>query len=288
MDVAWMLGTESGTGDWELRLSMRSFWKNYRGKGSPWIIGHIPPWIDRGKVRCLPWPDPYRRCKDANLLHKAIRLALEPRISDPFILCSDDHILLRPSAPQDFRLWHRGEIAREPAENITGWQRRLFHTGQRLRAAGYRALNFDGHVPYPLRKAWIKEALRFDFAARPGMCIFSTILNCSRRSGVPLDSQCVRGWLGQKNMDPRLVDEKIAANQFVCLNAHSLRNPHTVARLERLFFEPAPWEADGAAWPARTPALRSSKMFRSLAPGPRRSRADAQTRRRMARRQAIG
>ena len=85
-------------------MSPRSFWRNYRAQ--LWIIGHIPAWIDRRKISCLPWPDPYRTCRDANLLHKAIRLALEPRISDPFILCSDDHIFLRSSTPSDFKFRH--------------------------------------------------------------------------------------------------------------------------------------------------------------------------------------
>jgi len=252
MDVAWMLGTESSSGDWELRLSMRSFWKHYRANAKPWIIGHIPAWINRRKVYCLPWPDPYRTCKDANLLHKAIRLALEPRISDPFILCSDDHILLRPSKPADFKLWHLGEINENPEGDLSGWQRRLLNTGKRLRRFGFPAMNFDGHVPYPLRKAWVKEVLRFDFAAKPGMCLFSTIINCGHEPGLPLNSQRIRGWLGRENMPARIVDAKLAKNQFACLNANSLRNPYIVSKLERLFPEPAPWELDGAAWPRRS------------------------------------
>ena len=249
MDVAWMLGNGSRAGDWELRMSMRSFWTNYVATAKPWIIGHIPAWIDRQKVRCLPWPDPYRRCKDANLLHKAIRLALEPQISDPFILCSDDHILLRPSKPADFKLWHRGEIRKNPVEGLNRWERRLVNTGRRLRSAGYRALNFDGHVPYPLRKDWVKDALRFDFATRPGMCVFSTILNCSKERGAPLDSQHVRGWLGKPDLGERAIDKKLARNQFACLNANSLHNPYIVSRLEQHFPKPAPWELDAAHWP---------------------------------------
>jgi hypothetical protein len=252
MDVAWMLGRGSSAGDWELRMSMRSFWTHYNAAAKPWIIGHVPSWIDPRKVRCLPWPDPYRRCKDANLLHKAIRLAMEPQISDPFILCSDDHILLRPSTPADFKLWHRGEIPEDPVEGLSRWRRRLANTGRRLRSAGYQAMNFDGHIPYPLRKKWVSEALRFDFARKPGMCVFSTILNCSNEPGAPLDSQPVRGWLGQADMAKRVVDAKLAKNRFACLNAKSLQNAYVVSRLEQLFPDPAPWELDGAKWPRRS------------------------------------
>ncbi len=255
MDVAWMLGNESRTGDWELRLSMRSFWKHYRAKAKPWIIGHIPAWIDTRKVRCIAWPDPYESCKDANLLHKALRLAMEPGISDPFVLCSDDHILLRPSAPGDFELWHRGKIDKEPEEGMNRWQLRLVNTGRRLRKAGFRANNFDGHVPYPLRKDWIREVLRFDFAEQPGMCLFSTILNCSGERGARLDSREIRGWLGKRDMEASEVDKKLRMNQFACLNDASVENPYIVSRLEQLFPKPAPWELDAPTWPRRSKIL---------------------------------
>lgn len=246
-----MLGPESGTGDWELRLSMRSFWTNYLAAAQPWIIGTVPEWIDENKVRCLHWPDPYDTCKDANLLHKAIRLAWEPAISDPFILCSDDHILLRPSLPADFQLWHRGEIPKDPPEGANRWEQRLVNTGHKLRNLGYPAKDFDAHVPYPIRKRWVKQALQFDFATPPGMCVFSTILNCSKQPGIPLRSQRVRGWLGSPEMAPSAIDAKLARNQFACLNPDSLANSHIVSRLEQLFPEPAAWELDAERWRRR-------------------------------------
>jgi hypothetical protein len=251
MDVAWMLGSGSTANDWELRISMRSFWTHYLVAAKPWIIGHIPAWIDRRKVRCLPWPDPYQRCKDANLLQKALRLAMEPLLSNPFILCSDDHILLRPSLPAEFRLWHRGEIAENLEEDAGPWDRRLVNTGRILRNQGYSAKNFDGHVPYPLRKEWIREVLRFDFGAKPGMCVFSTILNCSHGPAFPLSSERIRGWLGRDDMAADVVDAKLAKNQFACLNESSMDNGHIVSRLEQLFPEPAPWEIDAARWVRR-------------------------------------
>jgi len=259
MDVAWMLGSGSEADDWELRLSMRSFRMHFQTLERPWLIGHIPRWINRRKVRCLAWPDPYQNCKDANLLHKAIRLAMEPRISDPFILCSDDHILLRPSAPSDFKLWHRGPIPKNNGDSTERWQHRLVNTGRRLRRQGYGAKDFDAHVPYPLRKEWIKEALRFDFATDPGMCVFSTILNCSKEEGVPLGSEPVRGWLGRANMGVKTVKAKLAKNRFACLNASSLDNSYIVSRLEQLFPEPAPWELDGTNWPRRGRKLPARK-----------------------------
>jgi hypothetical protein len=249
MDVAWMLGAEGPADDWELRMSMRSFWMHYRAPARYWIIGHIPAWVDRQRVACLPWPDPYRRCKDANLLHKALRLAMEPKISDPFILCSDDHFLLRPSTPADFKLWHHGEIPLEPWEGHTKWHLRLINTGQRLRDAGYPAMNFDAHLPYPLRKAWVREALRFDFTVKPGMCVFSTILNCSKQPGKAIENRHIRGWLPNAETTDEVVDARLGRCQFACLADDSLKNNYIVRRMEQLFPEPAPWELDAATWP---------------------------------------
>jgi hypothetical protein len=248
MNVAWMLGPETVTGDWELRISMRSFWMHYRSSSKPWIIGRIPAWISQEKVRCLSWPDPYRSRKDANLLHKALRLAMEPEISDPFILCSDDHLLLQSSSPEDFKLWHRGEISHLPAEGMTRWQLRMINTGMQLRKAGYPAFFFDAHIPYPLRKAWVKEVLRFDFAKKTGMCLFSTILNCCPEVGMPMKGHHVRAWLGTKGLAPRVVDSRLSKNRFACLTGESMNNDYLISRLEQLFPEPAPWELDAPAW----------------------------------------
>jgi hypothetical protein len=247
MDVAWKVGVGSPAGDWELRMSMRSFWTHYRATANYWIIGHIPAWIDTREVFCLPWPDPYRRCKDANLLHKAIRLAMEPEISDPFIWCSDDQFLLRSSGPEDFKLWHTGEISEAVGDGLTKWQLRMINTGNRLRSAGYPAMNFDSHVPHPLRKDWVKDALRFDFAVKPGMCTSSTIVNCGREQGLPLDSEPIRAWLGGADIPKREVDAMLAKCQFASLAEKSLDNGYIVLRMKQLFPDPAPWELDTVA-----------------------------------------
>jgi hypothetical protein len=110
-------------------------------------------------------------------------------------------------------------------------------------------MNFDGHVPYPLHKDWVKESLRFDFAAKPGMCIFSTILNCSREPGTLLGSQHVRAWLGPADLADRVVDARLARCQFACLTDKSLDNKYIVSRIEQLFPDPAPWELDATVWP---------------------------------------
>lgn len=263
MDVAWILGTGGAADNWELRMSMRSFQKNYAAAANYWIIGHIPCWLNRAVVHCLPWPDPYQKCKDANLIHKALRLAMETKISDPFVLCCDDYFVLRPIQPHGFRLWHDGEISEESPGEATKWLRRLHETGSRLRAAGYPALNFDVHVPLPMRKAWIRETLRFDFGARPGMCVYSTIVNCSRDPGSFIKSNRIRAWLCEADIPDRVVDRRLAKGQFACLTDRSLDHKYLVSRIEELFPDPAPWELDGETWKPLSRSRESACIERS-------------------------
>ncbi|MFN2976895.1 hypothetical protein [Terriglobus aquaticus] len=242
MDVAWMVGNCSRNDDWELRMSMRSFYRNYRGRGRAWIIGCPPAWIDRSRVRCILWPDPYQACKDANLIQKALRLVMEPELSDPFILCCDDYLVLRPTAPAEFELWHCGAIEDDACADATRWQLRLTETGRRLRKQKFPTWNFDGHIPYPMYKSWVREVLRFDFGADPGMCTFSAILNCSGREGKDLRSEPVRAWIGEEDLSPARIIELLETHRFACLSNKAAACSNVVAAIEEKFGAQAPWE----------------------------------------------
>jgi len=242
MDVVWKVGNGSRVDDWELRMSMRSFVKNYHASANFWIIGHIPKWVDIEQVNCVACPNPYSHCKDANLIHKALRMAMEPRLSDPFLFCSDDQLLNKSMEPEQFKLWHLGEIAPEPNKKMNKWEKRVVNTGQRLREAGFSAFHFEGHIPYKLYKGWIREALRFDFVTSPGMCVHTTILNCSPEIGERADSRSLRAWLGKKDISEREIENSLTKCHFIGINNEALRNGHVVRRLQELFPEPAPWE----------------------------------------------
>ena len=237
-----MLGKGSHTNDWELRYSLRSFFLNYQCQSQAWVIGHCPAWLDTSMVRHIDWPDPYQVNKDANLLNKAIRLAFERELSERFIFCSDDHFLIRASGPEDFLHWHCGEIPLSTTEDKNSWHQRLVTTGRKLRQAGYSALNFEGHVPYPVEKAWLAGALRFDYGAGAGMTLFSTILNCAQVEAAHINSQRIRGWLGGP-LTSEQIASKLATNQFAC-STNDLTLPGLMPQIEALFPEPCPWEID--------------------------------------------
>lgn len=246
MDVVWMLGPSTKNNDWELRHSMRSFHQHYLAEATPWIIGRIPSWIDRAQVNCIPWPNPAKH-KDGNLMNCALRLALEPALSDAFILCSDDHFLLRDSAPQDFKWWHNGPINPRDVESKSGWRQQLGRTRKTLTDQGFTAYEFEGHIPYPIHKTWCANILRFPWWEGRNT-VFSTILNCA---GVPADrlnSQRVRGRIHNRGMSSAVVLRKFSENQFLTLNNGSEKNAVVRAQFKSRFGSPAPWELDQPAY----------------------------------------
>ena len=131
---------------------------------------------------------------------------------------------------------------------MTRWQLRLVHTGEQLRNAGFPTFFFDTHVPYPLRKAWIREALRFPFSKKPGMCLFSTILNCSGEPPVVMKGQRVRAWLGRAGYTPEVIGRRLGTNRFACFTNRSMEDSYLTSQVENLFAEPASWELDGDTW----------------------------------------
>lgn len=243
MDVVWMLGPSTKNNDWELRHSMRSFHQHYLApEASPWIIGRVPSWIDQNQVNCIPWPNPARH-KDGNLMNCALRLALEPALSDAFILCSDDHFLLRDSAPQDFKWWHNGPINPRDVESKSGWRRQVGATRKTLLDAGFTAYEFEGHIPYPIHKTWCANILRFPWWDGRNT-VFSTILNCAGVPAARLDSERIRGRIHSLHLTEAEVRRKFNENQFLTLN-HGTENHPTVRREFSIrFSDPAPWELD--------------------------------------------
>jgi hypothetical protein len=252
-DVCWMVGNTGSWDNWELRLSMRSFAQHYQCPDALFtLIGRIPHWIDREMVRCLEFSDPFSHNKDANLIRKATRLAAERGISDQFILCSDDHLLLKPSGPADFKYWHCGELPNLCSEG-NAYTTRLFMTRLMLERAGLPTWHFEGHVPYVLHKDWLGEALYHLPWSTHECTLFSTILNNAlareNLDPTPISGERVRGWLGA-GLPMDALRRKLRSNRFATLdnslcNADgSPGNPELCRMLEELFPVPGYWEKD--------------------------------------------
>jgi hypothetical protein len=236
MDVAYFLGLDGPEDYAELRLSLRSFEKFYPSLGRVWICGpRLPVWMDEQRVTHLWQPDPYRHNKDANLIHKLLRLCLEPEISEPFILSSDDHFCLRPLQDVDFQPW-RGAMPAKDAGN-TPWQKRLVATCHR-----HRCPNFDMHVPYPIFKAYAGRMLEHAWGGEQPGTVFTTYYGAAGFPGRKIDETNIRADFRQTT-NPAAWQKKLKlGNRFGLLGPGALRNAPLMQALWGIFPEKSSYE----------------------------------------------
>jgi len=83
-------------------------------------------------------------------------------VSDPFVLMSDDFLVLKPWTVGCFPVWHRGPLAKLLRRGAAGkWARAVRRTREILEAEGFPdALAFNGlHKPMLFHKDLLSEAL---------------------------------------------------------------------------------------------------------------------------------
>lgn len=242
MDAVYMVGGESKMGDWELRYSLRSLVKHYSQLERVWIIGHLPDWL-RG-VSHIPQGDPYKSNKDANLIAKVIRLGHVAELSEDFLMMSDDHFLLKDCAREDFRPYYNKDMEPMKKENFAKnkWAQRLRRSRDALIAQGYPARDYEGHIPYPLKKSKVWTFLNFDYGHGIGYCVFTLYFNTVDTPNIgPINKGRVRaGFYGQKP-PKQLVDRKLKDNRFLNFNDGGF-TPYIQKRVEELFPEPSRFE----------------------------------------------
>ncbi|MGD1848800.1 MAG: hypothetical protein ACFB10_25700 [Salibacteraceae bacterium] len=151
MDAVFPLSNGSKWNDNELRYTLRSLHQNFTPLNKIWIVGgHLPAWIKN--ARHLPFADPYRSSKDANLITAIIIACLEPDLSDDFLFMSDDQMLLRPLNPSDFRPYWVEDMQQIRNWGKSKWQMSLRSTYDHLSVEKLPTYNYEGHVPYIFNK----------------------------------------------------------------------------------------------------------------------------------------
>lgn len=248
MDVVYTLGTGSEHFDWELRMSLRSWARFFPSLGRVWIIGHCPAWIDARSIRYIPFPDSYTHNKDANLIAKLLRAALEPDLTDDFIFCSDDQMLLQPCTLGDFQPWHRGNLATKREWPSDKWHRRLHATMCVLHGRGLPVLDFEGHIPYRLTKAGCRRFLEYPFGEGNGFTVMTLYHNANRIAGQPLNAAGVRAKVCSSGMSAPAIEREMTGKRFLNINTAAMRNPALIAACQRHFPTPSLFEAP-TGWP---------------------------------------
>ena len=92
---------------WELKYSIRSIYKNFKGKFHITVIGDIPDWIDQSKIRCIELNNININAQRQTKINQKIMKATE--LYDDFILMNDDQYIMRTITPQELikpRRWY--------------------------------------------------------------------------------------------------------------------------------------------------------------------------------------
>lgn len=154
MDLVIPLGPNKLNRDWgdymELRYLLRSIETNLLDIENIYIIGQQPKWIKN--VISIPFGDPNKYNKDANIIRKIIEVCKYKDLSENFIRVSDDYLFLKPILSKDIIPYHRGDLKNYNFENKNRWRWRLENTFKILQNEGKPTYNYESHLPMVVNK----------------------------------------------------------------------------------------------------------------------------------------
>lgn len=133
----------------EVRYLIRSFVKNFPQLGKIFIVGFKPDflkWTDPRLIH-IPCDDPYRHNKDANIIYKVMKACARNDISDDFIRCSDDQLVIKPTTIDDFYPRYLNNIFNLNVVSNNRWKRRVLHTAEILRKEKKTTFHYECHYP---------------------------------------------------------------------------------------------------------------------------------------------
>lgn len=174
VDVVYVLGTGSRWANNEIRYSIRSFKQHFKDLRNVVIVGELPLFL-RGLIH-IPYPDKKGVNKDCRMMLKIMAACKDPRVSENFVLCTDDTILLRDLQFKYFTGWHEGpmfyDATADQRDHMAavfnpqmkkpgGWFEFCYNTGRELKKRGLPDNNYDrAHSPQPINKQEFIEVMK--------------------------------------------------------------------------------------------------------------------------------
>lgn len=196
VDAVFVIGTGSMDCNEELRYALRSLDKNCKFVRDVYICGTCPAWVDRSKVKFLPWDDRFQHAKDANIVDKLRHACEHKGIAKKILFCSDDQFQTRACKWEDFAPRYLMEF--DPGDKWYDEQRRIWHTRLRntlLREMARRkAMGMPGtgiryfqpHIWMPMdRDVFLDYAKWCGYETREDTIIASGYYNFANTAGVP-------------------------------------------------------------------------------------------------------
>lgn len=143
----------------DLTLSVRLTRKNMANLGRIFVIGGDPIAVAAiGGVEHIPFADPNVKNREANMTRKCLVACHLSRISDPFILMSDDQFVMKSCDAAAMPLRYKGSLEHGRIETTYGQRTR--ETYLECIRLGLPTLNYNTHYPVPIRKQTYIDALR--------------------------------------------------------------------------------------------------------------------------------
>jgi hypothetical protein len=149
MDIVIPLGRNKIRNHWELRYLLRSLSKNFLELEKVWVIGDLPDWATN--IIHIPFEDSLPNNKDGNIINKIISICSKPDLSEHFLRCSDDQLLLKPLISSQYGNYY--DLSPFPVPPVNKWYKRLVVTKMYCQKNNHmKSHNFDCHIPTIVHK----------------------------------------------------------------------------------------------------------------------------------------
>jgi len=139
----------------DLFLSIRLLRKHGKNLGEIFVIGGEPGAMER--VNHIPFSDPGVKNKEANMTRKCLLAAHLSKITERFVLMSDDQFIMRDMDLAALPLRYKGDLERGRIETVYGQRTR--ETYLECLRLGLPTLNYNTHYPVPISGPQYIEAL---------------------------------------------------------------------------------------------------------------------------------
>lgn len=142
MDICYIVGTGSNWRNWELRYSLRSIDKYGINVDKVVIVGNIPHFVNQNEVICIPCDD-IDGPKHNRILHKILIAVNSGKLSNDFLISSDDHFYVKPTDFNNLPVYYKNEVIKGGDKN--SYHKSLSETKEFLQQNGLTTYQTNPH-----------------------------------------------------------------------------------------------------------------------------------------------
>ena len=178
IDLVIPLSNGSHWQDNEIRYCLRSFDKHFFNLRNVYIVGYKPEFLKN--VIHISVDDSFLQNKDANLINKILIACKREELSEVFIRCSDDQLLLQAVTLEDFQPKYLYNLTECDFIKLNRWKKRMKATFEYLEQNNYTTFNYDSHVPISvIKKEFVKimKSIKIEDGIGKGYCINTLYCN---------------------------------------------------------------------------------------------------------------